>query len=188
MSAAPPVFGDLSRAEPGMIYMAATLVAVLGIDYRKYARTGIAKPGESSYDWSAMRIDATARVESLMKLASDAQAKLLVAERERDEAQAEVRAMLKDRIEEEEQARMRMLESVLAAAIHPQGLEDVLLRVHREYGAPMMIVTENGAIELDVIGPDGADHGRGRHAPRLAQVAATPHSQANDAYRGRRSG
>ena len=127
MSAAPPVFGDLSRAEPGMIYMAASLVAALGIDYRKYARTGIAKPGESSYDWSAMRIDATARVESLMKLASDAQAKLLVAERERDEAQAEVRAMLKDRIEEEEQARMRLLESVLAAAIHPKGLQATVL-------------------------------------------------------------
>lgn len=104
-----------------MIYMAASLVKMLGIDIRKYARTGIAKPGDSSYDWSAMRIDAMARIESLMQLASDAQAKLLVVERERDEAQAEVRAMLKDRIEEEERARMRLLESVLAAALTPRA-------------------------------------------------------------------
>lgn len=57
-------------------------------------------------------------------------------------------------------------------AIHPQGLEDVLLRVHREYGAPVMFVTENGAIENDVIGPDGAVHDPERIAFLREHIAA----------------
>jgi beta-glucosidase len=40
--------------------------------------------------------------------------------------------------------------------IDPQGLHEVLTRVHREYGPPPLFVTENGAAFPDEIGPDGA--------------------------------
>lgn len=39
--------------------------------------------------------------------------------------------------------------------IHPQGLRDVLVRVHREYDARRLYVFENGAAFTDVLGPDG---------------------------------
>ncbi len=40
-------------------------------------------------------------------------------------------------------------------AIRPDAFRDVLLRVHREYGAPVMYVTENGAGFFDYVGPEG---------------------------------
>jgi beta-glucosidase len=40
--------------------------------------------------------------------------------------------------------------------IDPQGLYDVLTRVHREYGPVPLYVTENGAAFADAPGPDGA--------------------------------
>ena len=42
-------------------------------------------------------------------------------------------------------------------SINPQGLGDLLVRWHREYGSliPRMRITENGAAYSDVPGPDG---------------------------------
>jgi beta-glucosidase len=42
--------------------------------------------------------------------------------------------------------------------INPEGLFKTLVRVHDEYGAPAMIVTENGTSLPDLPGPDGAVH------------------------------
>jgi beta-glucosidase len=41
--------------------------------------------------------------------------------------------------------------------IRPSGLTDLLVRVHEEYGVPMM-VTENGCAAPDVVGEDGIVH------------------------------
>lgn len=42
--------------------------------------------------------------------------------------------------------------------VHPQGLADVLLRLHRDYGSPEVVVTENGV--PDAHGEDGHDPSR----------------------------
>jgi len=39
--------------------------------------------------------------------------------------------------------------------IHPQSLTDLLLRLHRDYGAGPLVITENGAAWPDGPGPDG---------------------------------
>jgi beta-glucosidase len=39
--------------------------------------------------------------------------------------------------------------------VHPAGLEQVLLRAHREYGAERLYITENGSAWPEVAGPDG---------------------------------
>ena len=39
--------------------------------------------------------------------------------------------------------------------VHPRGLRDLLLRLHREYRPPRLYVTENGAAYADAPGPDG---------------------------------
>ncbi len=46
--------------------------------------------------------------------------------------------------------------------IQPEGLTRLLVRLHEEYGAPPMYITENGAAFADVVGADGevADHDR----------------------------
>jgi beta-glucosidase len=40
-------------------------------------------------------------------------------------------------------------------AVRPDAFREVLLRVHREYGAPVMYVTENGAGYADYVDPEG---------------------------------
>jgi beta-glucosidase len=45
--------------------------------------------------------------------------------------------------------------SAMGWEIHPDGMHEVLTRLHREYGAPPLIVTENGVACHDVVGPDG---------------------------------
>ena len=42
--------------------------------------------------------------------------------------------------------------------VYPEGLHDLLCRVHFEYRAPKIYVTENGSAYPDVVGPDGAVH------------------------------
>jgi len=39
--------------------------------------------------------------------------------------------------------------------IYPEGLYELLQRVHRDYGVPLLYVTENGAAFADEVGPDG---------------------------------
>jgi beta-glucosidase len=40
-------------------------------------------------------------------------------------------------------------------AVRPEGLGDLLIRLHREYQPPAMYVTENGAAYPDALAPDG---------------------------------
>ncbi len=42
--------------------------------------------------------------------------------------------------------------------VQPEGLTRLLVRLAREYDAPPMFVTENGAAYVDVVGPDGSVH------------------------------
>jgi beta-glucosidase len=42
--------------------------------------------------------------------------------------------------------------------IHPPGLTDLLVRLHRDYGPIPLMVTENGAVFGDAPGPDGRVH------------------------------
>lgn len=48
--------------------------------------------------------------------------------------------------------------------IEPQGLHDLLLRLHREYPTLPLMITENGAAFPDVLGDDGAVHDHDRVA------------------------
>jgi beta-glucosidase len=48
--------------------------------------------------------------------------------------------------------------------VWPRGLEELLLRVHREYGPGKLYVTENGAAFTDPPGPDGRIRDRRREA------------------------
>jgi beta-glucosidase len=48
--------------------------------------------------------------------------------------------------------------------IDPTGLRDILVRVAREYGSPVLYVTENGAAFDDQVAPDGAVHDPDRTA------------------------
>ncbi len=40
--------------------------------------------------------------------------------------------------------------------VYPEGLYELLTRLHREYGVGQIYITENGAAFADVVGPDGA--------------------------------
>lgn len=42
--------------------------------------------------------------------------------------------------------------------VYPQGLTDLLLRLHADYGGPVMYITENGAAYRDEPAPDGRVH------------------------------
>ncbi|MER3487065.1 MAG: beta-glucosidase, partial [Chloroflexota bacterium] len=42
--------------------------------------------------------------------------------------------------------------------VYPQGLTDLLVRLHADYGGPVMYITENGAAYRDAIAPDGRVH------------------------------
>jgi beta-glucosidase len=52
--------------------------------------------------------------------------------------------------------------------IYPEGLHETIMMVHREYGAPPIIITENGIAEDDHLDPDG----RIRDAYRSEFIAA----------------
>jgi beta-glucosidase len=58
--------------------------------------------------------------------------------------------------------------------VYPDGLTELLLRLHREYGPLELLVTENGAAYHDVAGPDGAvdDRDRVRYLERHLAAAA----------------
>jgi beta-glucosidase len=56
--------------------------------------------------------------------------------------------------------------------IHPDGLYDVLMRLHRDYAAPPLIVTEDGAAFDDVPDADGAIDDRDRIAYLEAYLGA----------------
>jgi beta-glucosidase len=42
--------------------------------------------------------------------------------------------------------------------VYPQGLTDLLVRLHKDYAPPVMYITENGAAYEDRVEPDGAVH------------------------------
>jgi beta-glucosidase len=44
----------------------------------------------------------------------------------------------------------------------PEGLEQVLLRLSRDYGVPRLYITENGSAWPDTIAPDGQVHDEDR--------------------------
>jgi len=46
--------------------------------------------------------------------------------------------------------------------VYPEGLYEVLTRVQRDYGPPLLYITENGAAFADSVGPDGCVHDRDR--------------------------
>jgi beta-glucosidase len=62
--------------------------------------------------------------------------------------------------------------------VYPEGLYRVLMRLHSEYGAPPLYVTENGAACADVRGPDGRVDDPARvaylrgHVDAIARAAA----------------
>lgn len=56
--------------------------------------------------------------------------------------------------------------------VWPRGLEDVLLRLHREYAPPKLYVTENGAAWADAPGPDGRIRDPRRQAYLAGHLAA----------------
>ena len=48
--------------------------------------------------------------------------------------------------------------------VYPQGLYDILGRVHFDYNFPALYITENGAAYADQVGPDGQVHDPSRVA------------------------
>ncbi len=56
--------------------------------------------------------------------------------------------------------------------VYPQGLRDLLLRLHEEYQAPPLFITENGAASADTLGADG------RVRDQLRQQYLQAHLQA----------
>lgn len=114
------------------VYLLAKIARELGVDPGAYAPSP--SNMRSVTDWDRLMSDMTGEITRLRQRELAAIAghdeilkRLEEAEAARDEAQAEVREMLEGRREEEERARMRMLESVLAAAIHPKGIQATVL-------------------------------------------------------------
>ena len=58
-------------------------------------------------------------------------------------------------------------------AIYPEGLYDLLCRLHFEYVFPALVVTEDGAAFDDEIGPDGIVNDARRRCLRHAAHACT---------------
>ena len=56
--------------------------------------------------------------------------------------------------------------------IDPTGLRDLLVRLHRDYGVPLMI-TENGSAWPDEVAPDGGVHDVDRIDYLLGHLGAT---------------
>jgi len=42
--------------------------------------------------------------------------------------------------------------------IYPEGLHEIIMTVHRDYGAPEIVITENGIAQEDQVDPDGRIH------------------------------
>ncbi|GII23480.1 GH1 family beta-glucosidase [Planosporangium mesophilum] len=57
--------------------------------------------------------------------------------------------------------------------VYPDGLAELLVRLHREYAAPKIYVTENGAAFADTVTPDGTVEDKERLAYLEDHVAAT---------------
>jgi beta-glucosidase len=62
--------------------------------------------------------------------------------------------------------------------VHSAGLEELLLRLTREYGVRELMVTENGAAYHDVVGPDGQVHDPERTAYLAEHLAACARAAA----------
>jgi beta-glucosidase len=62
--------------------------------------------------------------------------------------------------------------------VHATGLEELLLRLTREYGVRELMVTENGAAYHDVVGPDGQVHDPERAAYLNEHLAACARAAA----------
>jgi beta-glucosidase len=60
----------------------------------------------------------------------------------------------------------------------PEGLEDLLLRLHRDYAPPAIYVTENGAAYSDIRGHDGSVHDPERQAYLGAYLASAARAVA----------
>jgi beta-glucosidase len=56
--------------------------------------------------------------------------------------------------------------------IYPAGLRAILLRLREDYGNPPVLITENGAIYEDTVGPDGKVHDPDRVAYLRDHIAA----------------
>lgn len=63
------------------------------------------------------------------------------------------------------------LERTADREIYPAGLSETLLRLHHEYGAMRLVVTENGAAYPDAVAADGQVHDPGRVAFFRAHLA-----------------
>ncbi len=57
--------------------------------------------------------------------------------------------------------------------VHPEGLQLLLERLHREYDPPALAITENGAAFVDEVAPDGSVHDGQRVAYLRDHLAAT---------------
>lgn len=108
---------DYPKHDATAVYMLAKIARELGIDPGKYAPGSEALAWQTrSTDWDGLMSAMTAEIERLRQRGVDANAALRLEQHkvellsaQRDEAQAEVRAMLEGRREEEERARMRLL-------------------------------------------------------------------------------
>ena len=112
------------------VYVLAKIARELGIDPGKYAPGSEALAWQTrSTDWDGLMTDMTGQIMRLKQREvaaiaahDDVLKRLDEAEAARDEAQAEVRAMLEGRRDEEERARMRLLEKVFAAEMSSTGV------------------------------------------------------------------
>jgi len=57
--------------------------------------------------------------------------------------------------------------------VYPDGLYEVIMRLHRDYAVPKIYVTENGAAFADVVTHDGRVHDLERQAYLANYIAAT---------------
>ncbi len=62
--------------------------------------------------------------------------------------------------------------------VYPDGLRELLERVHRDYAPAVLYVTENGAAYDDVVTPDGHVHDEGRRAYLESHLAACARARA----------
>jgi beta-glucosidase len=65
------------------------------------------------------------------------------------------------------------LETAMPWEVHPDGLEQLLMRVHEDYRAPKIYVTENGSAWADTVEEDGSVQDKERTAYLEDHVAAT---------------
>jgi len=65
--------------------------------------------------------------------------------------------------------------------VHPDGLYDVIMRLHQEYEVPKIYVTENGAAFPDVVTHDGRVHDLERQTYLTDYTAATGRALADGA-------